>query len=87
MKALQVKYQELYETRRMIESKLFQKYFAEPLRERMDKKAVCFFAEDLKENWRTGGQVEGINEFFDILREVSNDFKNTKTEIENSQTL
>lgn len=77
----QEEFAELYEVKRMIESKLFQQYIAEPLRKKQDKLHLNFFSDSLKDAWRKGGNYEGIECFFEILKEVNNDLKNKKTEI------
>lgn len=68
--------EELQEVKIMIESGLFQKYFAKPLRERQGEIANNFFSDSLKDAWRKGGKKEGIEEFFKILKQIDRDFKN-----------
>ena len=83
MSKLSKEIEELKEVVRMINSDDFKKYFSNPMRDKMDSKAIEFFAKDLKENWRTGGQVEGLNEFFEIIKSIKNDLKNKQFEFEN----
>jgi len=73
---------ELHAIRGMIETEVFQKYFVKPIKKEVKKVAVTFFAEDLKENWRSGGRFEGLNVFIDILKEIDNDYRNTRTDLE-----
>lgn len=81
---LRKKLEELYELKRLIESEEFQKYLAKPLREKQSKLKTDFFSDSLKDSWRKGGKYEGIQEFFKILKEIDNDIKNTKYELENN---
>ncbi len=84
MNKLKKELEQLEEAKIMIETETFQKFFVRPIKKKMDDKAIQFFAEDLKENWRTGGQVEGLNEFLNILKTINTDYKNKKFELENS---
>lgn len=79
---LQEKLQELFEVKVMIESKLFQEYFCQPLRDKQGKLKVNFFSDSLKDSWRKGGRHEGIQEFFEILKQIDTDIKNTKYEMD-----
>lgn len=83
MNKIKKELEQLEEAKIMIETETFQKFFVKPIKKLMDDKAIQFFAEDLKENWRTGGQVEGLNEFLNILKEINTDYKNKKFEFEN----
>lgn len=76
---------ELYQLKEQIESEVFQKYFAKPLRKQQDKLRLDFFNDSLKESWRKGGKYEGIQEFFKILKQVDIDIKNKQYEIEQTQ--
>lgn len=75
---------ELLAAKVMIESELFQKFFAKPLKEKRDALRTAFFSDSLKESWRKGGKQEGLNEFFDILRWVPSELKSKIHELENS---
>jgi hypothetical protein len=76
---------ELREVKRMIESDLFQKYFAKPLRDREDEIKNNFFSDSLRESWRKGGRKEGIEEFFKILKQINREYKNKKFDITDSE--
>lgn len=76
---------ELLEVIRMIESDLFQKFFAAPMKRERDKLRTAFFSDSLKESWRKGGRQEGIELFFDIVKQIPADLKNKKYELEDSR--
>jgi hypothetical protein len=80
---LQEELEELYELKRMIESRVFQKYLAKPLREKEDSIKSDFFSDSLKESWKKGGKIDGIEEFFKLLK-IDTDIKNKKDELEQS---
>lgn len=86
MQTLQQKLNELFEIKLQIESPLFQKYLCKPLRDKQGKLKVNFFSDTLKESWRKGGKHEGIEEFFNILKEIDIEIKNTKYEVEQSDS-
>lgn len=83
---LRKKLEELYELKRQIESEEFQKYFAKPLREKQSKLKTDFFSDSLKDSWRKGGKHEGIQEFFEILKQIDTEIKNTKYEIDTTDS-
>ena len=74
--------EELIEIKSQIESAVFQKYIVAKLREKQNALKVNFFSDSLKDSWRKGGRMEGINEFFDILKEIDIDFRNKKDELD-----
>ena len=78
---LQEDLEELYELKRIIESRVFQKYLAKPLREIQDNIQSDFFSDSLKESWKKGGKIEGIEEFFKLL-DIGSDIKNKKDSLE-----
>jgi len=73
---------ELYELKRYVESRTFQDNIIKPLRKRQDELHLNFFSDTIKEAWRKGGKYEGIKEFFSILKDIDNDIKNLKYELE-----
>lgn len=83
---LQQKLEELFEIKLQIESPIFQKYLCQPLREKQGNLKVNFFSDTLKDSWRKGGKHEGIEEFFEILKDIDTEIKNTKYEIEQSDS-
>ena len=68
--------EELQAVRIMIESEVFQRYFVKTLRDKENKTKADFFSDTLHESWKKGGYIEGIEEFFKILKIVDRDFKN-----------
>lgn len=86
LQELKIKLDELYELKLWIETPIFQKYLCKPLREKQGKLKVNFFSDSLKESWRKGGKHEGIEEFFNILKEIDIEIKNTKYEVEQSDS-
>jgi hypothetical protein len=81
---IQEELNELFEIKAQIESPTFQKYICKPLREKQDKLKVSFFSDSLKDSWRKGGKYEGIEEFFEILKQINCDIENKRDEIEQS---
>jgi hypothetical protein len=73
---------ELYSLKGFIESAVFQKYFCKPLREKQDSLQLNFFSDSLKDSWRKGGKYEGIEEFFEILKQIDCDIKNKQNDLE-----
>ena len=86
LQELKIKLDELYELKLWIETPLFQKYLCKPLRDKQGKLKVNFFSDTLKESWRKCEKHEGIEEFFNILKEIDTEIKNTKYEIEQSDS-
>lgn len=82
---LQDKLNDLIAVRYIIQNPLFQKFFVEKMREKQDELKVSFFSDSLKDAWRKGGKLQGLNEFFETLKEIDNEYKNTRYEIENSK--
>ena len=82
---LQEELEELIDIKSQIESKVFQKYICKPLREKQDSIKTDFYSDSLKESWRKGGNLDGIEEFFSTLRQIDVDFKNKRDELESQQ--
>jgi hypothetical protein len=66
----------------MIESQDFQEHFCKPLREKQNELRLNFFSDSLKDAWKKGGKYQGIEEFFEILKQLNVDIKNTQDELE-----
>jgi hypothetical protein len=79
---LQNKLEELHRVKLMIESQDFQEYFCKPLREKQNELRLNFFSDSLKDAWKKGGKYQGIEEFFEILKQLNVDIKNTQDELE-----
>lgn len=77
-------YNELFETKRMIESKLFQTYIVGRMREYQEKLKDAYDCESLRELATIKGRKQGSEEFFKILKTIDHEFKNKKTDIENA---
>ena len=75
---------DLIAVRDIIQNPLFQKFFVDKMRDKQDEIKTDFFADSLKDAWRKGGKFQGLNEFFDILKEINHEYKNARYEIENS---
>ena len=73
---LQKEISELMEMKEMIQSELFQKYIAKPMKAERDRLRTAFFSDSLKESWRKGGKQEGIKLFMDIIESIHTDLKN-----------
>lgn len=68
-----------------IEGREFQEYFCKPLRAKQDELRLSFFSDSLKDAWKKGGKYQGIEEFFDILKQVNVDLTNKRDELESSE--
>jgi hypothetical protein len=79
---LQEELEELINIKNLIESKEFQKFIVAPMREKQNELKVSFFSDSLKDAWRKGGRLEGIKEFFEILKQIDVDYRNKKDELE-----
>jgi hypothetical protein len=82
---LQSEYNDLLAAKEMIESETFQRFFAGPIKKERDALRTAFFSDSLKESWRKGGRQEGLNVFIDILKQIPNELKNKKNEMEDSR--
>lgn len=78
-------FEELLEIRSMIENPAFQKFIVSPLRERQEELRLNFFSDSLKESWRKGGRYEGIEDFFNTLKQIDIQFKNKKFELDSEE--
>lgn len=67
---------ELIELRRCIESDAFQKWIAKPMREYRNEQRNDFFSADMKESWRKGGRVEGVEKFLMLIKIIDETVKN-----------
>ncbi len=76
---------ELVAMHNIIETKVFQKFLAKPMKEERDKLRTAFFSDTLKESWRKGGKQEGIKLFMTLVENVNLDLKNKLAEIEDSE--
>lgn len=81
---LQAEIEELMAMHNMIETKVFQKYLAKPMKEERDKLRTAFFSDTLKASWRKGGKQEGIELFMKLVENVHLDLKNKLAELEDS---
>ncbi len=81
---LQQEIEELMAMHNMIETKVFQKYLAKPMKEERDKLRTAFFSDSLKDSWRKGGKQEGIQVFMKLIENVHLDLKNKLAELEDS---
>ena len=82
---LQVEIGELNTVKEMIQTELFQRYFAKPMKEERDKLRTDFYSDTLKESWRKGGKQEGIELFFKLVEGVHQDLKDKRQEVEDSK--
>jgi len=78
------KYKELFEIKRIVESQEFQKYILKPMKDYRFAQKNNFFSDSVKDQWRKGGRVEGVNELLKILKTIDNDFKNERYDVETS---
>lgn len=83
-KTLQAEIEELMAMHNIIETKVFQKYLAKPMKEERDKLRTAFFSDSLKDSWRKGGKQEGIQVFMKLIENVHLDLKNKLAELEDS---
>lgn len=82
---LQEQLEELYDIKVKIESSNFQKYIAKPLREKQDALKNAYDCKSLIELATIKGKKQGIEEFFDVLKQIDCDIRNIKTEIEQTE--
>lgn len=73
---------ELMAIKNMVQTEVFQKYFAKPMKEERDKLRTDFFSDDLKESWRKGGKQEGIQIWMSLVEQANVDLKNKLEELE-----
>ncbi len=73
---------ELMAIKNMVQTEVFQKYFAKPMKEERDKLRTDFFSDDLKESWRKGGKQEGIQFWMSLVEQANVDLKNKLEELE-----
>jgi len=73
-------YAELHEVKRMIEGKLFQKYFVDPIRAYQDTLRAAYSCETMEEIATIRGEKKGSDKFFHILKDIDKDFVNAKFE-------
>lgn len=71
--------EELREVQRIVESDVFQNYFAKPMKEERDKLRTAFFSDSLKESWRKGGKQEGIKFWMELVEQAHTDLKNLES--------
>lgn len=81
---LQQEVEELMAIHNMIETAVFQKYLAKPMKEERDKLRTAFFSDSLKEAWRKGGKQEGLQVFMKLVENIHLDLKNKLRELEDS---
>lgn len=81
---LQQEIEELMAMHNMIETAVFQKFLAKPLKEERDKLSTAFFSDTLKESWRKGGKQEGITLCMKLIEQVNTDLTNKLRELEDS---
>ena len=74
--------EELMAIKNMVQTEVFQKYFAKPMKEERDKLRTDFFSDDLKESWRKGGKQEGIQIWMSLVEQANVDLKNKLEELE-----
>lgn len=84
-KTLQQEINELMTLHNFIETELFQRYIAKPMKAERDKLRTAFFSDSLKDAWRKGGKQEGIEVFMKIIENIHVDLKNKIQELEDSQ--
>jgi hypothetical protein len=84
-KTLQAEIEELMAMHNMIETAVFQKFLAKPMKEERDKLRTAFFSDTLKESWRKGGKQEGLQVFMKLIENIHLDLKNKLQELEDSK--
>jgi len=67
---------ELMTMHNTIQSEVFQKYLARPMKAERDKLRTAFFSDSLKESWRKGGKQEGITLFMKLVENIHSDLNN-----------
>ncbi len=77
--------EELYNLKNFIESNEFQKYFCQVLREKQDKLKKAYDCKTLIELATIKGKNQGIEEFFEILKQIDTDIENKKDEVESQR--
>lgn len=71
---------ELYDLKAIIENPLFQEHIVKPLRKEQGNIRNNFFSDSLKESWRKGGRIEGIELFFDNLKKINEELNSKQIE-------
>lgn len=84
---LQTEIEELTAMHNMIETKVFQKYLAKPLKEERDKLRTAFFSDSIKESWRKGGKQEGLTFMMKLLENIHNDLRDKLHEKKEYETM
>jgi len=70
----------LVEIRDIIQRKTFQEMIVKPMREYQEKLAKAYDCDDLMELYSLKGKKHGSDEFFNILKRISIEFKNKEDE-------
>ena len=77
--------QELYEFKNMIEMRVFQKYIMEPLKKEINSLKNSYNCQTLKEMNTLKGKYKGLMFLIKKLKEIENETRNKKTEIESTE--
>lgn len=88
MPTLQERLDKLVAINNMIQSEVFQEFIARPMTEEKNKRVrgpANYFNETLKESWRKGGQLEGIELYMKLIENIHLDLKDALREIEHSE--
>lgn len=84
---LQTEIDELVMMRDLIDSEVFQKFIAKPMsraKKKLTSEPHDFFVNDVKESWRKGGKLEGIEVYMKLVEGIHVDLKNKLHELEGS---
>jgi len=79
----QTKLDHLFELKAQIKSFPFQEYLVKPIREELDKQKNAYDCESLRELATVKGKKQGLTFFINTLKNIDQDIKNLKYEIEN----
>ena len=84
---LQTEIDELVMMRDLIDSEVFQKFIAKPMskaKKKLTAEPHDFFVNDVKESWRKGGKLEGIEVYMKLIEGIHVDLKTKLYELEGS---
>ena len=79
----QTKLDYLFELKAQIESFPFQENLVKPIREEIEKQKNAYDCESLRELATVKGKKQGLTFFINTLKNIDQDIKNLKYEIEN----
>lgn len=79
--ALERERSELLEVKQMVESELFQKYFAEKIHKKKKALKSAYDCKNMEELKKTQGKAEGYEEFYKCIQEIDTNLKFVQSDL------